>query len=55
MQVRVVIRPPWLAKNCIYAFVKNKKIKKLYVKLTYCDNPNKNVEHLDLRITKKLG
>ena len=24
----------------------------LYVKLTYCDNSNKNVEHLDLRITK---
>ena len=29
-----------------------KKKKKLYVKLTYCDRPNKNVEHLDLRITK---
>ena len=27
----------------------------IYVKLTYCDNPNKNVEYLDLRITKKLG
>ena len=24
----------------------------LYAKLTYCDYPNKNVEHLDLRITK---
>jgi len=26
--------------------------KKLYAKLTYCDHPNTNVEHLDLRITK---
>ena len=26
--------------------------KKLYVKLTYFDHPNKNVEHPDMRITK---
>ena len=26
--------------------------KKLYVKLTYCDYPNKNFEHFNLRMTK---
>ena len=32
----------------MYALTK----KILYAKLTYCDQPNKNVEHPDLRITK---
>ena len=35
-------------KKCIYTFAK----KTLYVKQTYCDHPNKNIEHPDLRITK---
>ena len=35
-------------KKCIYTPVKNI----LYAKLTYCDHPNKNYEHSDLRITK---
>ena len=51
MQAKVVTRPPWLAKNGIYTFAQKKK-KKLYVKLTYCDHPNKNVEHPNLKITK---
>ena len=34
----------------IYIYIFPKKI--LYAKLIYCDHPNKNVEHLDLRITK---
>ena len=42
-QGKVVTRPPWLAHVA-------KKI--LYAKLTYCDHPNKNVEHPDLRIIK---
>ena len=29
-----------------------KRKKNLYVKLTYCDHLNKNVEHPNLRITK---
>ena len=34
-------------------YIHNTLAKKiLYAKLTYCDYPNKNVEHLDLRITK---
>ena len=45
---KVVTGSPWVAKKCIYTLVK----KLLYVKLTYCDHPNKNIEHLDLRITK---
>ena len=48
MQARVVIGSPWLAKNCIYTLTK----KILYAKLTYCDHPNKNYEHPDLRITQ---
>ena len=39
---------PWLAKN-VYIHLP-KKI--LYAKITYYDYPNKNVKHLDLRITK---
>ena len=52
MQAKVVTRPPWLVKNGIYTLAQKKKKKKLYVKLTYCDHPNKNVEHPNLRITK---
>ena len=43
----------WLAPNLpiyIYIYTFAKKI--LYAKLIYCDHPNKNVEHPDLRITK---
>ena len=35
-------------KICIYILVK----KILYAKLIYCDYPNKNVKHPDLKITK---
>ena len=35
-------------KKSIYILAK----KKLYAKLTYCDHPNKNIGHPDLRITK---
>ena len=35
-------------KKCIYILAK----KKLYTKLTYCDNYNKNVEYPYLKITK---
>ena len=48
MQARVVTGPPCLAKKYIYTLTK----KILYAKLTYCDHPNKNNEHPDLRITK---
>ena len=48
MQAKVVIGPPQLAKIYIYTLAK----KKLYVKLTYSDHSNKNVEHTNLRITK---
>ena len=34
------------------AYIHLQKKKKLYVKLNYCDLPNKNVEYTDLRITK---
>ena len=34
----------------MHIYTCQKKI--FYVKLTYCDHLNKNVEHLDLRITK---
>ena len=51
-QIREVRGPPWLAKNGIYIIGKKKKKKKLYVKLTYYDNSNKNVDHPVLRITK---
>ena len=36
----------------IHLAKKKKKKKNLYVKLTYCDHPNKNVEHPNLIITK---
>ena len=34
-------------KNCIYTLAKY-----IYIKLTYCDHSNKNVEHPNLGITK---
>ena len=34
------------------AYIHLSKKKNLYVKLNYCDLPNKNVEYIDLRITK---
>ena len=37
-----------LAKKCIYTLGK----KLLYIKLTYCDHSNKNVEYPNLRISK---
>lgn len=41
-QNKMAVLPPWFAKKkCIY--ICNTK-KKLYIKLTYCDNLNKNVE-----------
>ena len=46
---RTTLTYNWLAKKkYIYTLVK----KILYAKLTYCDHPNKNIEHPDLRITK---
>ena len=39
---------PELLKNVYRHLLK----KILYAKLTYCDHPDKNVEHPDLRITK---
>ena len=36
-------------KNCIYTLAKYIYI---YIKLTYCDHSNKNVEHPNLGITK---
>ena len=39
---------PDLQKTCIYILAK----KVLYAKLTYCDYPNKNFKHSNLRITK---
>ena len=48
LQAMVVIGLPWLGKKCIYTLAK----KLLYVKLTYCDHLNKNIEHIDLKITK---
>ena len=39
---------PDLQKNCICTLVK----KELYVKITYCDHLNKNIEQPELRITK---
>ena len=42
--------PPRLEKKlCIYTLIK-KNI--LYTKLTYFDDPNKNVKYLDLKITR---
>ena len=38
--------------TCKKLHIYTSKKKKLYVKLTYCDHPNKNVEHPILRITK---
>ena len=39
---------PNFQKKCIYTLTR----KILYTKLTYCNYPNENFEHLDLRITK---
>ena len=47
-RAKVVTGPSWLAKKYTYTFAK----KILYAKLIYCDYPNKNFEHFDLRITK---
>ena len=54
MQAKVVTasqnHPDLQKKNYIYIYILFKKI--LYDKLIYCDCPNKNVEHPNLRITK---
>ena len=53
MQAKVVTGPPLLTPDLqkkMYIYTLVKKI--LYDKLTYCDHPNKNIEHPDLRITK---
>ena len=39
-------------KKCIYTLAKNILYEILYAKLTYCDHPNKNFEHPNLRIAK---
>ena len=36
----------------IYIYIYLSKKKNLYAKIIYCDHPNKNVEHPNLRITK---
>lgn len=41
-QNKMAVLPPWFAKKNVYIFATQKK--KLYIKLTYCDNLNKNVE-----------
>ena len=43
------LHQPALQKK-MYIYTCSKKI--LYAKLTYCDYPNKNFEHPNLRITK---
>ena len=48
LQAMVVIGLPWLGKKYIYTLVK----KLLHVKLIYYDHLNKNIEYIDLRITK---
>ena len=48
LHAKVVIKLPWLTKKCKYTLAK----KILYTKLIYCDYPNKNFEHPDLKITK---
>ena len=39
-------------KKCIYTLAKKILYEILYAKLTYCDHPNKNFEHPNLRIAK---